>query len=62
MCETKCEDLELSKCRSDEVCMGVVSNKNPRDDGFTLLFLHIKDRFCHKTYSKQQKLRKGKCD
>ena len=32
ICKTKFEDLELSKCRSDEICLGVTSSKALRGD------------------------------
>ena len=41
--ETTYEDLELSRNRSDEICLGVFSTQDLRDDGFPLLFLHCKE-------------------
>jgi hypothetical protein len=45
MCDTNYEDLELSKNRSDESCLGVFSRQESRDDRFPLLFLHCKERW-----------------
>ena len=41
--DTTYEDLELSKNRIDEICLGVSSSQELRDDGFPLLFLHCKE-------------------
>jgi hypothetical protein len=40
--DTTYEELELSKNRSDELCLGVSSSQELRDDGFPLLYLHCK--------------------
>ena len=45
ICETNNEDLglEISKLKSDEVCLAVLSHREVRDDGLPLLYLHSQE-------------------
>ena len=38
--KSKDNDLELKQLDDDEVCLGIVSLKHPRDDGLPVLYLH----------------------
>ena len=41
--KTRDSDLELKQLADDEVCLGIVSLKDPRDDGLPVLYLHCEE-------------------